>query len=161
MSVIRDVKAAGGILICRYGFTRAAHTYARKSGVSLLNLHDAQSTNWSLQLTVPILWIELTPKIQAHLAAYLEIGDRILVNDPLGPPMTTDDGRTRIDPISTFRKYWNGPTAKREVGLSTAYLWTISRYECMYLPPTIQHSPVRCANFESLIVCSKSLARAI
>lgn len=31
--------------------------------------------------------------------------------------MTTDDGRTRIDPISTFRKYWNGPTAKREVGV--------------------------------------------
>src|SRR5215469_1369836 len=28
LSVIRDVKATGGILICRSGFTRTAHTYA-------------------------------------------------------------------------------------------------------------------------------------
>jgi hypothetical protein len=61
LSVIRDVKATGGILICRSGFTRTAYTYARKCGISLLNLHDAQSTNWSLRLTVPIIWVELTP----------------------------------------------------------------------------------------------------
>lgn len=117
LSVIKDVKATGGILICRSGFTRTAHTYARNSGVSLLNLHDAQSTNWCLQLTVPILWIELTPKVNSYLEAYPEIGDRIATNDPLGPPMTMGDGITRIDPISTFQKYWNGSTAKREVGV--------------------------------------------
>jgi len=63
LSVIKDVKATGGVLICRSGFTQSAHTYARNCGVSLLNLPDANSTNWSLQLTVPFVWNELTPKM--------------------------------------------------------------------------------------------------
>ena len=39
LSVIKDVRAIGGILICRSGFTRKAYNYARKCGVGLLNLH--------------------------------------------------------------------------------------------------------------------------
>jgi len=113
LSVIKDVQATGGILICRSGFTKKAHTYARNSGVSLLNLHDAQSTNWSLQLTIPVIWIELTPRIHIRQEVYLEAGDSVPTNDPLGMPLTTDDGTTRIDPVSTFEKYWNGPTARR------------------------------------------------
>src|SRR5437773_7957303 len=58
-SVIRDVTANKGILICRSGFTKTAQAYARNCGISLFNLHDAQSINWSLQLTIPILWVEL------------------------------------------------------------------------------------------------------
>ncbi len=116
LSVIRDVKATGGILICRSGFTQSAHTYARNSGVSLLNLHDAKSTNWSLQLTVPIVWIELTPKMMIRHKVYFEAGDSVPTDDPLGAPLTTD-GVSRINPISTFEKYWNGPDAKRDVGV--------------------------------------------
>lgn len=117
LSVIKDVKATGGILICRSGFTQSAHTYARNAGVSLLNLHDAKSTNWSLQLTVPILWIELTPKLAIRYRASFEAGDIFPTEDPLGPPMTTD-GVTRMNPMSTFQKYWNGPDAKRDVGVA-------------------------------------------
>jgi len=84
LSVIRDVRATGGILICRSGFARTVYNYARKCGVLLLNLHDAQSTNWSLQLTVPILWVELTPMINGHLAAYLKPDDRRVITDSLG-----------------------------------------------------------------------------
>lgn len=117
LSVIRDVGATGGVLICRSGFARTVSNYARKCGVSLLNLHDAQSTNWSLQLTVPILWVELTPMIKGHLAAYLKSDDRRVITDSLGPWFFTDEGRTRIDPVSTFKNYWNGPDARREVGV--------------------------------------------
>lgn len=116
LSVIRDVQATGGVLICRSGFTGNAHTYARNCGVSLLNLHDAQSTNWSLHLTVPIIWIELTPKVQVSHAVYLEAGDSIPTDDPLGLPLTADDGKTRINPLSTFERHWNGPSAQRSLG---------------------------------------------
>lgn len=117
LSVIKDVKATGGILICRSGFTRSAHTYARNAGISLLNLHDAKSTNWSQQLTVPILWIELTPKVNVRYQVTFEDGDTIPTDDPLGPPLTTD-GTTRINPLGTFKTYWNGPDAKRDVGIA-------------------------------------------
>lgn len=118
LSVIRDVKATGGILICRSGFTKNAHTYARNSGISLLNLHDAQSLNWSLQLTIPIVWVELTPNIRVEAAVQLEAGDSVPTDDPLGLPMTADGGKTRINPISTFERYWNGPTANRALGMT-------------------------------------------
>jgi hypothetical protein len=117
LSVIRDVGATGGILICRSGFTKTAHDYARNCGVALLNLHDAQSTNWSLQLTVPIIWMELTPKIEIIQAIYLEAGDSVPTDDLLGLPLTTDDGTTRLNPVSTFEGHWNGPNAQRSVGV--------------------------------------------
>jgi hypothetical protein len=117
LSVIKDVRATGGILICRSGFTGTAHNYARNSGVALLNLHDAQSVNWSLQLTVPIIWIELTPRVSIRHEVYLELGDSIPTDDRLGAPMTNDDGKTRINPVSTFEKYWNGPAASRELSV--------------------------------------------
>jgi hypothetical protein len=118
LSVIRDVKATGGILICRSGFTGTAHTYARNCGIWLLNLHDAQSTNWSLQLTVPIIWIELTPRVTISNAVYFEAGDSVPTDDPLGLPLTMDDGATRINPISSFEKHWNEPNAQRSLGVT-------------------------------------------
>jgi hypothetical protein len=36
-------------------------------------------------------------------------------DDPLGPPLTVDRV-TRVNPASTFEEYWNGPTAKRDLG---------------------------------------------
>lgn len=116
LSVIRDVKANAGFLICRSGFTKTAHTYARNSGISLLNLHDAQSVNWSLQLKIPIVWVELTPNVGIEAAARLEAGDQVPTDDPLGMPMTTDGGRTRVNPLSTFMRHWNELAANRTPG---------------------------------------------
>lgn len=117
LSVVRDVKATGGILIGRSGFTRNAYTYARNTGVSLLNLHDAESANWSLHLTVPIVWIELTPTVSVKYQARFEAGDGVPAREPLSSPLTSDGGKTRINPISTFEKHWNGPTAQRMPGV--------------------------------------------
>jgi len=88
VSVIRDVQANRGILVCRSGFSSAAHTYARNCGISLINLHDAQSINWSRELTIPILWTELTPNISLDVVAHFEAGDTIPTGDPLGMPLT-------------------------------------------------------------------------
>jgi hypothetical protein len=60
-AVIQDVSADRGILVCRAGFSRQAQKYARNRDISLWNLHDAESANWNLQLTVPLLWIDLFP----------------------------------------------------------------------------------------------------
>jgi hypothetical protein len=117
LSVMQDVKASGGALVCRAGFTKSAHTYAKKRGIALYNLHDAASVNWSLKLTIPIVWSELTPVVQIGWRIALDVGESIPVDDPLGIPMTADEGRTRLNPMSTFERLWNSPDAQRGLGM--------------------------------------------
>ncbi|WP_194927234.1 restriction endonuclease [Catenulispora pinisilvae] len=117
LSVIRDIQATGGILVCRSGFTKTAHTYARNCGVSLLNIHDAQSANWALELSIPVVWVELMPVVQCYGSPYFEAGNSFPTDDPLGLPLTTSDKRHRVNPVSTFEKFWNSPAANREVGV--------------------------------------------
>jgi hypothetical protein len=116
LSVIRDVQATGGILICRKGFSKRAEAYARNCGISLFNMHDAESLTWSQQLKVPIIWTELTANaaVKWDLSS-LEPGDTMPKNHSRGPDFTVDRIR-RIDPIAAFERHWNGPTAQRGLG---------------------------------------------
>jgi Restriction endonuclease len=115
--VMRDVGANYGALACSGGFAKSIHTYARNCGISLFNVHDAQSVNWSLELNIPILWSELMPLVQIGGAPYYEAGDTIVMDDPRGIQVTIDGGKTLVDPLSTFERYWNGPTANRTLGM--------------------------------------------
>jgi hypothetical protein len=122
IAVTQDVGAHSGVLVCRSGFTEAARTYARNTGIALYNLHDAQSANWSLHATVPILWQELTPTVGIRCEVSLEAGDTFRTDDPLGLYLTTTDQNRRINPISTFQRYWNSPGANRTPGTQLALL---------------------------------------
>jgi hypothetical protein len=62
-SVIQDVGAQKGILICSGGFSKQARTYARNLGLLLWSLADAKSKKWAMELTVPTLWNRLTPTL--------------------------------------------------------------------------------------------------
>jgi hypothetical protein len=115
--VMRDVGANYGALACSGGFAKSTHNYARKVGISLFNVHDAESVNWSLELKIPILWYELMPVVQIGGAPYYEAGDTIVMDDPRGIQLTSDGGKTLIDPLLTFERYWNGPTANRTPGM--------------------------------------------
>jgi len=115
--VMRDVGANYGALASSSGFAKSIHTYARKAGISLFNVHDAQSVNWSLELKVPILWWELMPVVEIGGKPYFEAGDTIIMDDPRGIQVTADGGETLVDPMSTFERYWNGPTANRTPGM--------------------------------------------
>jgi len=117
-AVIRDVKASGGILVCRSGFSKTAQTYARNCGIRLMNIHDAQSANWALQLSIPILWLELTPIISTQAVVYFEAGDSVPTRDPLGMPLTYDVPTRRIDVMSSFKKHWNSPGTDRTPGMN-------------------------------------------
>ncbi|WP_312189735.1 restriction endonuclease [Sphingobacterium sp.] len=54
LSVIRDVNANKGILICANGFTKKAIEYAKNKGIELLTLHSAQNKKWEKLLKVNI-----------------------------------------------------------------------------------------------------------
>ena len=58
LSVIRDVRAAKGVLICSGGFTDRAIAYAKSVNVDVCTAHDAQTRKWAIGLTIPLLWVE-------------------------------------------------------------------------------------------------------
>lgn len=109
-SVVREVEAQYGALVCSGGFSNSIHQYARNCGISLLNVHDAQSANWSLELKIPILWHELTPEVQMVGEFNFEPGDLLAMDEQHGPQVTTDGGNTTLQPFETFRSMWNQGT---------------------------------------------------
>jgi hypothetical protein len=58
LSVMRDVRAAKGVLICRSGFVGKAFEYAKKNGIDLCTIGSARSIKWPLDLSIPLLWID-------------------------------------------------------------------------------------------------------
>jgi Restriction endonuclease len=61
--MVRDVRASKGILVCNAGFSKQAHTYARNLGIGLCNLHDAESRDWSRDLSTPGMGDRLGVKV--------------------------------------------------------------------------------------------------
>jgi Restriction endonuclease len=105
-AVVEDVRATRGVMVCRSGFTQNAKTYARNKGIGLYNLHDAESRNWCLDLTIPLLWIDLHPSGQFSCQIYLVVGEALPLDDGL-PFLFTNPGGTRINPVALFEQLWN------------------------------------------------------
>jgi hypothetical protein len=104
-SVIKDVDATRGVMVCRSGFTKKAKRYARNLGIGLYNLHDAESRNWRLELTIPLLWIDLHPSAEFPCNVYLVEGEQLAVED--GFPFLYVPGGPHIHPATVFEQLWN------------------------------------------------------
>jgi hypothetical protein len=120
--MVRDVRASNGILVCNAGFSKQAHTYARRLGVGLCNLHDAESRDWSRDLTIPIVWIELTPQVRAYAEAQFAAGDQVRADEKFPLILSPDDGFTsdelgssfaKVDILRTFARVWNSGAVPR------------------------------------------------
>jgi hypothetical protein len=57
-SVIKDVGASKGFLICTSGFTKTIHQYARTLGIELLTVEDINSEKWEAIIEIPIIYIK-------------------------------------------------------------------------------------------------------
>lgn len=57
-SVVRDVGATKGVLVCNAGFSRPAKKYAKKLGIDVCSAYDASKREWSTELKLPLVWIE-------------------------------------------------------------------------------------------------------
>jgi len=92
-AVVEDVRATRGVLACRSGFSEGAKTYARNKGIALYNLHDAQSRDWNLDLTIPLLWVDLHPLLHFNSEVHLHAGDSVPLFDGV-PALSTDPPAT-------------------------------------------------------------------
>src|SRR6266536_4638350 len=117
-SVIQDVKAHKGVLVCSGGFSKQAITYARNTGISLFSLHDATSTNWATELTIPIVWVALEPAISFGCDFRPTVTCTAPVDPEKGPEvvLSADGGNTRIYIEKLFEEMWNAGEVDRGVG---------------------------------------------
>lgn len=115
-SVIQDVGAHKGVLICSGGFTKKARTYARNLGIGLYQLHDASSRNWALELTVPIIWTTLNPEFQLSARFTASVAGELLVDPNKGIPFSGDGRQTRTTALDYFAKIWNDGELDRAPG---------------------------------------------
>jgi hypothetical protein len=103
VTVMKDVRASKGILICNGGFTEGAIKLATNQGIDLCSAHDANSKKWKLELKIPILLKEFTKKIKMSMAfkvneAFVELNKKpiqfvLYLNKP---QYTFDNGNTSI-----------------------------------------------------------------
>lgn len=115
VSVVSDVRANKGILICKSGFTENAAKYAQNRGIDICNIHDAVSRDWALEIQLPVLWIDLEPTLRLGVAAKLDEGDSI-PKDPSQWDLSNDHGKTRINVIGAFVRAWNDGLIHRDIG---------------------------------------------
>jgi hypothetical protein len=54
-SVIRDVQASKGIIICNAGFTKTAKEYAANRAIGVYSAHDASVKDWQTEIKIPVI----------------------------------------------------------------------------------------------------------
>jgi hypothetical protein len=59
-SVIKDVGAAKGFLICTSGFAKTNYQYARTLGIELLTVEGIESDRWHTDVQIPLIYIKKT-----------------------------------------------------------------------------------------------------
>lgn len=114
-TVIKDIRASKGVLVCNAGFTKGAQQLAISLGIDLCTAHDAEVKNWRTVLTIPVIWENTIPHITFTFKAYLDAGDSISKN-PAEWILSLDEGKTKLDLIGTFVRIWNNKEISQESG---------------------------------------------
>ena len=114
-SVVEDVRATKGVLICNSGFTEKALVYARNIGIDLCSAHDAESKNWRTILKLPVVWVRLSTSIRCEMILELEHGDTIST-EFLKWRFSGNDGRNAFSVWDQFQESWNSHTLSMEPG---------------------------------------------
>lgn len=114
-SVVTDVRASKGVLICNAGFSEAAKTLARNVGIDLCSAHDAQAKDWATTLKIPVVWIRMIPVISLSACLALEAGDSVSANLTEWR-FSTDLGANSFSISDRFVENWNGDQLAKDVG---------------------------------------------
>ena len=81
-SVIKDVRASKGVLICNKGFTSGAKKLARNLLIDIFSAHDISEPNWSIDYKMPILVRQIKLKIDFEQIGVKQRKTEIIKADP-------------------------------------------------------------------------------
>lgn len=115
-SVIDDVRASKGVLICSAGFTAPALEYGQRIGIDLCTAYDATSRNWALDLRIPLLWVEpvLDVSLQFELIPTRTNTEAIEVDPDVRTwRVSRDGGKTTNTLAELLSAEWSAPGTPR------------------------------------------------
>jgi hypothetical protein len=102
-SVIKDVGAAKGFLICTSGFAKSNHQYALTLGIELLTVEDINSDRWKADIQIPFVYVRrvINYKLAAQLIANAALveknrGQELTIEFDISIPTTLDNGLTAV-----------------------------------------------------------------
>ena len=102
-SVIKDVGAAKGFLICTSGFAKSNYKYAQSIGIELITVEDILSDRWRADIQVPLIYIKKT--------LHYTLGSDVTVNAALAAKMNWRPD-TRLDfGLDNLISFDNGVTS--------------------------------------------------
>jgi hypothetical protein len=120
-AVVDDVRASKGVLICSGGFTAPAIDYAKNLNIDLCTAHEAASRKWSLDLRIPLLWVEPVIDFEIEVAARPRETntDPVTVDRDAGTWLLSRDGGATTETVSQLLcAYWDTPKMERTPGVS-------------------------------------------
>lgn len=77
-SVIRDVGASKGFLVCSSGFAKSNHRYARSQGIELMSVEDVRSKNWKADIKIPVVFVTYDINYQISVAMKMDIINEVM-----------------------------------------------------------------------------------
>jgi Restriction endonuclease len=111
-SVIRDVRAAKGFLLCTSGFARSNHQYARELGIELVTVEDINSETWKADVEIPLVYVRkmIDYLINAAVVANEELVEKnrdqdLVIHFDVSSAVSTAGGQT-FAPISDYIAAW-------------------------------------------------------
>jgi hypothetical protein len=105
-TLLTDVGASKGIMICNSGFTSSAKALAPSLGIELCSIQDAESRNWSEDIKIPVLVNRTTPLLNGKFNIYLEKGD-VYSTNILEDHFSRDGGKSVTTLFGIFVDLWN------------------------------------------------------
>jgi hypothetical protein len=122
-SVIRDVRASRGILICNAGFTKTANEYAKNRAIDLCTAHDASNKDWQGEIKIPI--VRKSTTVNYSLRLPFSITKEMKENypeakiqfktGPHGLVLKNNKGQ-EIQFLDVFLELWNSNKISKEEG---------------------------------------------
>lgn len=128
-SVIKDLGASKGFLICASGFAKTIHTYAKTKGIELLTVEDINSNKWNVKVEIPVVYTinKLNGTVGFIITTTQELidknhnGIRITDNDFMS--ITLDNGKN----IESLEKFINESIKLENINIHSKKEITISK----------------------------------
>ena len=75
--LIRDINASKGVIIVNSIIDSSLIDFAQKNYISICTLKDTNSKIWQDEITIPVIWIEVIPKVSFMFEVFYKENDRI------------------------------------------------------------------------------------
>jgi hypothetical protein len=105
-SIIEDVRADKGIMVCNQGYSKTALRFARNTGIEVHSAYSALNKRWDLEHKIPIIKTAFDFDFEAHFIFHPDDLVNGTITIPKEQILSTDDGKTTMNLIFFLISYY-------------------------------------------------------